>query len=140
VRAPYRSYGAAALTLASVPRAQDFLTAAVEELVSSPGIEVVTSPGGLLARLPTRRAAEVVLNVMADPPAETTYWLAVWAVTQKVRTGMFTEAETARLHMLLLEQWRRDPVETAEDFSPELSCAVAGRLSDAARPCCGPGW
>ena len=47
----------------------------------TPGVEVITNPIGLLARLPTRRAARLTLDLMADPPTDAAFAIAVWVAT-----------------------------------------------------------
>ena len=53
----YRQYSAAAFNIAQVPRAQAYLVDAITDYVADPGVQVLTTPVGLLDRLPTRDAA-----------------------------------------------------------------------------------
>lgn len=129
LRAPYRSYAAAAVVTGSVPRAQDFLTDAVEGYVATSGVEVTTNPIGLLARLPTPRAARITLDLLENPPTEAAFGIAVWVATQKVRQGILTEDETAHLDMLLLAHWRRDAVAASNQLAELVASLPEGLRS-----------
>lgn len=135
VKVPYRQYSTAALNIASVPRAQDFLTAAVAEHLNTPGVQVLTNPIGLLDQLPTRRAASIVLDLVENPPTDSVFALAVWVATQKVSRGDFTPEERTRLDMLVLKMWRSNPNKAAEELAELIASLPEGlrsTLTDAA--------
>lgn len=117
IKVPYRQYSTAAMNLASVPRAQEFLTEAVVQFVSTPGVQVLSDVVALLDQLPTRDAARLVLDLIDDPPADTVMELAVWVAAQKVQRGDFTAEERTRLDMAVLRQWRADPVKASEQLA-----------------------
>lgn len=123
---PNRFYSAAAVVMASVPRAQDFLTDVVAGYAATPDLRVVSKPIGLLARLPTPRATRITLDLLEDPPSAAAFAVAVWVATEKVRRGAFSEEETARLDMLLLERWRRDPVAAGNQLAELVACLPEG--------------
>jgi hypothetical protein len=129
VKVPYRQYSIAALNIASVPRAQDFLTDAVDAHLSTPGVQVLTNPIGLLDQLPTRRAAELVLDLIEHPPTEAVFALAVWVAAQKVSRGDFSPEERTRLDMLVLRLWRANPAKAAEDLAELIASLPEGLRS-----------
>ena len=51
-RSAYRQLSTAAMNMAAVPRAQDFMVDAIAQYISDPAVQVITSPAGLLDRLP----------------------------------------------------------------------------------------
>lgn len=116
VKVAYRQYSTAALNLATLPRAQEMLTAAVADYITTPGAQVLAKPVGLLDQLPTRKAAEVVLDMIEDPPSESVFALAVWVAAQKVSRGDFTAEERTRLDLLLLTLWRANPARAADEL------------------------
>jgi hypothetical protein len=135
VKVPYRQYSTAALNLASVPRAQDFLTDAIAEHIATPGVQVLTNPIGLLDQLPTRRAAQIVLDLVEEPPTEAVFALAVWVAAQKVSRGDFTPEERTRLNMMVLKMWRADPAKAADQLAELIASLPEGlrsTLTDAA--------
>ncbi|HLN75395.1 MAG TPA: hypothetical protein VK204_00040 [Nocardioidaceae bacterium] len=129
VKVPYRQYSTAAMNVASVPRAQDFLTDAVAQHVKSPGAQVLTNPIGLLDQLPTRKAAKMVLDLIENPPTESVYALAVWLAAQKVTRGDFSPEERTRLDMMVLKIWRANPVKAAEDLAELIASLPEGLRS-----------
>ncbi|HET7532264.1 MAG TPA: hypothetical protein VFJ83_03880 [Nocardioidaceae bacterium] len=135
VKVPYRQYSTAALNLASVSRAQDFLTAAVADHLNTPGVQVLTNPIGLLDQLPTRAAAKIVLDLVEDPPSDAVFALAVWVAAQKVSRGDFSADERSRLDMIVLRMWRANPVKTADELAELIASLPEGMrstLTDAA--------
>jgi hypothetical protein len=135
VKVPYRQYSTAALNIASVQRAQDFLTDAVAEHINTPGVQVLTNPIGLLDQLPTRRAAELVLDLIENPPTEAVFALTVWVAAQKVARGDFTPEERTRLDMVVLKLWRANPAKAAEELAELIASLPEGlrsTLTDAA--------
>jgi hypothetical protein len=135
VKVPYRQYSVAAINMASVPRAQDFLTDAIADYVDTPGVQVLTNPIGLLDQLPTRRAAQIVLDMIEDPPSEAVFGLVVWVAAQKVARDDFTPSERTRLDMLLLRMWRANPAKAAEGLAELIATLPEGlrsTLTDAA--------
>ena len=99
VRVPYRQYNTAAMNIASVLRAQDFLVDAIDHYLSDPHAQVVMNPLGLLDQLPTRAAARIVLDMIDHPPTDAAFRLAVWLATQKVARGDFSPEERTPLDM-----------------------------------------
>lgn len=122
IRVPYRQYSTAAMNIASVLRAQDFLVDAIGSYLADPDVQVVLNPMGLLDRLPTQKAARIVLDMMDDPPTDAAFRLAVWVATQKVAQGNFSSEERTRLDMIVLRRWRANPVRAAD----ELAELIAG--------------
>ncbi|MGZ4438358.1 MAG: hypothetical protein ACXVW6_11990, partial [Nocardioidaceae bacterium] len=106
VNVAYRQYSTAAMNMASIDRACDFIVEAIESYVSDPDVQVITNPVGLLDRLPTRRASRLVLNLIDDPPNDAAFSVGVWLAAQKVARGHFTAEERTELDMLVLKLWR----------------------------------
>ena len=117
VKLAYRQYSAAAFNIAQVPRAQGYLVDAIAEYVSDPGAQVLTSPAGLLDRLPTRESAALVLDMIERPPTESVFRVGVWLGAQKLTGGDFSAEERAKLDMIVLQLWRRDPGKASEDLA-----------------------
>ena len=67
VKVAYRQYSTAAMNMASVLRAQDFMVDAIKTYISDPDVQVVTNPMGMLDRLPTRDAARFILDHDRQP-------------------------------------------------------------------------
>jgi transcriptional regulator with XRE-family HTH domain len=129
VKVSYRQLSTAAMNMAAIPRAQDFMVAAIAEYISDPAVQVITSPTGLLDRLPTRQAARLVLEIMEKPQNKLTYETGVWLATQKVLRRDFDPAERTELDMLVLKAWRRDPVQAAEDLAELIAELPEGMRS-----------
>ncbi len=117
LRVAYRQLSTTAMNLAAVPRVQDLMVEAIAEYVSDPAVQVITTPAGLLDRLPTRKSARLVLELIERPQNSLTYATGVWLATQKVVRRHFDQAERAELDMLVLEAWRRDPVQASVDLA-----------------------
>ncbi len=135
VKVAYRQYSTAAMNLASVPRAQDFLTEAVDRHIHTPGVQVLTNPIGILDQLPTRRAAEIVLDLVENAPGDAVFALAVWVAAQKVSRGDFSAEERGRLDMLVLKLWRANPQKASNDLAELIASLPDGlrsTLTDAA--------
>ena len=135
VKVPYRQYSTAAMNIASIPRAQDFMVEAISTYLADPDVQVLTNPFGLLDRLPTRRAAEIVLHALEHPPTESVFDLAVWVATQKVSRGDFTPEERSHLDMIVLRLWRSDPRRASASLAQLIASLPEGirsTLTDAA--------
>ncbi|MFZ5847276.1 MAG: hypothetical protein ACOYX5_07850 [Actinomycetota bacterium] len=135
LKVPYRQYSTAAMNLAASPRAQDYLTDAVHDYIHTPGVQVLTNPIGILDQLPTRKAAEMVLDLVEEPPSEAVGALAVWVAAQKVTRGDFTPEERSRLDMLVLRRWRANPAKASAELAELIACLPEGlrsTLTDAA--------
>ncbi len=117
VKVAYRQYSTAAMNLASVVRAQDFMVDAIAAYVADPDVQVITNPVGLLDRLPTRQAARLVLDLIENPPNDSVLGVGVWLATQKVAAGDFTADERTELDMLVLRRWRTNPVRASEELA-----------------------
>lgn len=129
IKVTYRQYSTAAMNLASIPRAQQYMTEAIAGHITTPGAQVLTNPIGLLDRLPTRGAAELVLDLIEDPPTETVFRLAVWVAAQKVAHGGFTPEERTRLDMAVLRLWRANPAKASEDLAELIAGLPEGLRS-----------
>jgi hypothetical protein len=129
VRVAYRQLSTAAMSIATLPRAQSFLVEAIADYISDPAVQVVTSPTGLLDRLPTRDAARLVLDLIDHPGSRPLYLTAVWAATQKLVRGDFTVDERNRLGVLVLKAWRQDPVRTGQDLAELIGALPEGLRS-----------
>ncbi len=131
----YRQYSTAAINMAAVPRARDFLVEAVATYISDPDAQVLANPLGLLDQLPTRRSANLVLDLMEQPARQNAYRLAVWVATSKALRGDFTAEERTRLGMIVLRTWRANPSEAAKDLAELIAALPEGlraSLTDAA--------
>ena len=117
VKLAYRQYSAAAFNIAQVPRAQGYLVDAIADYISDPGAQVLTSPVGLLDRLPTRDSARLTLDMIERPPTPSVFRVGVWLGAQKLTGGHFNAEERARLDMIVLQLWRRDPARASEDLA-----------------------
>jgi hypothetical protein len=129
VKVSYRQLSTAAINLAALPRAQDFMVEAIAEYLSDPAVQVITSPAGLLDRLPTRQAARLVLEIIEKPQNILTYHLGIWLATQKVVRRDFEPAERTELDMLVLKAWRRDPAQASADLAELIAELPEGMRS-----------
>ncbi len=129
----YRQYSTAAMNLASVPRAQDYLVEAIKHYVSNPDVQVVTNPMGLLDRLPTPESARLVLDALENPPNASVFSVAVWVASMKVSHGGFSEQERAELDMLVLRLWRQNPARAGEDLAELIANLPEGMRSSLVR-------
>jgi len=130
----YRQYSTAAMSIAMVPRAQDFLVDAIATYVSDPDAQVITNPLGLLDQLPTRRSAELVLSLI-EQPRGAAYHQAIWLATSKALRGDFTAEERTRLGMIVLRIWRANPARAARELAELIAVLPEGlraTLTDAA--------
>ena len=109
MKVAYRQYSTAAMNMASVMRAQDFMVDAIKTYVSDPDVQVITNPMGMLDRLPTRDAARFLLDMIADPPNQAVFSVAIWCSTTKVANGDFTADERSELDMLVLATVAAEP-------------------------------
>ena len=135
IKLAYRQLSTAAMNMATVPRAQDFMVDAIAQYLSDPAVQVTTTPAGLLDRLPTRRAARLVLEMVEKPQNSLTYATGVWLATQKVIRRDFDEGERTELDMLVLRAWRRSPTQASEELAEliaELPAGMRGTLVHAA--------
>ena len=129
IRVPYRQYSTAAMNMASVVRAQDYMVDAIAQYVADPDVQVIMNPVGLLDRLPTREAARLVLEMIEKPPTDSARGLAVWLATQKVASGDFTTEERTRLDMTVLRLWRANPAKAGEDLAELIAGLPEGLRS-----------
>jgi transcriptional regulator with XRE-family HTH domain len=129
VKVCYRQLSTAAMNMAAVPRAQDFMVTAIAQYISDPAVQVITSPAGLLDRLPTRQAARLVLEIMEKPQNKLTYETGIWLATQKVIRKDFDAAERTELDMLILKAWRRDPAQASVDLAELIAELPEGMRS-----------
>ena len=117
VKVSYRQYSTAAMNMASITRAQEFIVDAIASYVGDPDVQVITNPVGLLDRLPTRQAARLVLDLIDHPPNDAAFGVGVWLATQKVARGDFTPEERTELDMLVLRIWRANPSRAGDDLA-----------------------
>lgn len=129
IKVAYRQYSTAAMNMAGVLRAQDFMVDAIKTYVSDPDVQVITNPMGLLDRLPTRDAARLILDVLSDPPNDAVFDVAVWCATTKVVNGDFTAEERSELDMLVLRLWRRNSAKASEDLAQLIANLPEGMRS-----------
>ncbi len=129
LRVPYRQYSTAAMNIASVVRAQDYMVDAIAEYLAVPGVQVIMNPVGLLDRLPTRDAARLVLDMIDNPPTDNARALAIWLATQKVASGDFSTEERTRLDMTVLRLWRANPTKAGEDLAELIASLPEGMRS-----------
>jgi hypothetical protein len=66
------------MNMAAIPRAQDFMVAAIAQYISDPAVQVITTPAGLLDRLPTSQAARLVLEIIEKPQNSLIYATGIW--------------------------------------------------------------
>ncbi len=117
IKVAYRQYSTAAMNLAAVTRAQNYMVDAIKTYISDPDVQVVTNPMGLLDRLPTREAARLLLDVIGHPPNDAVFHIGVWCATTKAGNGDFTPDERSELDMLVLRLWRQNPAKASEDLA-----------------------
>lgn len=135
VKVSYRQFSTAAMNMAAVPRAQDVMVDAIAQYISAPAVQIITSPAGLLDRLPTRDSARLVLEMIEKPQNSLTYATGVWLATQKMIRRQFDERERTQLDMLILKAWRRNPAKASEELAQliaELPEGMRGTLIHAA--------
>ena len=126
VKVAYRQYSTAAMNMASVERAQDFMVDAIKSYVSDPDVQVVTNPMGMLDRLPTREAARVLLDMIGRPSNDSVFAVAIWCATTKVANGDFTPEERSELDMLVLRLWRQNPGKASQDLAELIASLPEG--------------
>ena len=129
IKVPYRQYNTAAMNIASLVRSHDFLVDAIAEYLANPDVQVIMNPFGLLDRLPTRKSAQLVLDMVENPPTESARALAIWLATQKVARGDFSEDERNRLDMMVLRMWRVNPVKAGDDLAELIASLPEGLRS-----------
>jgi transcriptional regulator with XRE-family HTH domain len=129
IKLAYRQYSTAAMHMAAVERAQDFLVDAIAAYVGDPDVQVITNPVGLLDRLPTRESARLVLDIIQNPPSHSAFTLGVWLATQKVARGDFSADERAELDMMVLRLWRANPVKAGDDLAELIAGLPDGMRS-----------
>jgi transcriptional regulator with XRE-family HTH domain len=129
VKVAYRQYSTAAMNMASVLRAQDFMVDAIKDYVSDPDVQVITNPMGMLDRLPTRDAARLILDVLSGPANDSVFSVGVWCAATKVSQGDFTPEERSELDMIVLRLWRQNPVKAAEDLAELIAYLPEGLRS-----------
>ena len=129
VNVAYRQYSTAAMNIAALPRAHGFLTEAVDRHIHTPGVQVLADPVALLDGLATRRAAEMVLDLVEHPPSDAVFMVAVGLTAQRLTRGDFTAEERARLDMLVLRRWRANPVKASHDLGELIACLPEGLRS-----------
>jgi HEAT repeat protein len=127
VKIPYRRLSTAAMNLATVPRAQHFLTEAVADYLGD--TQVWGNAVDLLGRLPTRRAASLLLDLVDDPPDEGVLRLAVWAAAHKLARGHFSVDERTKLDMVVLRRWRSNPTRAGIDLAELIASLPVGMRS-----------
>jgi hypothetical protein len=136
-----RQLRTAAMNMAAIPCAQDFMVNAIAQYISDRAIQVITSPAGHLDRLPTRQAARLVLEIIEKPQNSLTYATGIWLAIQKVIRRDFDPAERTELDMLVLKAWRRDPTRVqrrgdaghARPSAPRPGAASSGTSCSTAR-------
>lgn len=129
IKLAYRQYSIAGMNMASLPRAQDYMVDAIAAYMAAPGVQVITTPLGLLDRLPTTEAARLVLEIMGRPHNQLTYVTGVWLATQKVLRGQFSPTERAELDMLVLKLWRQDPARASQELAELIAGMPEGMRS-----------
>ncbi|MGN6130215.1 MAG: hypothetical protein ACTHOK_07725, partial [Nocardioidaceae bacterium] len=129
IKVAYRQYSTAAMNIATVPRAQDFLVDAIAAYVADPDVQVVTNPVGLLDRLPTRDAARLGLDLVEAPPHQAAFAGGVWLAAQKIASGGFTAEERTELDMVVLRLWRANPARASEDLAELIASLPEGMRS-----------
>jgi hypothetical protein len=117
------------MNIASLPRAQEYLTDAIAEYVAMPGVQVLNNPVGLLDRLPTRKAAQMVLDLIETPPDERVRSCAIWVAALKLGRGDFSADERTRLDMLVLGMWRANPRKAAAELAELIASLPEGMRS-----------
>jgi hypothetical protein len=122
------------MDMAAIPRAQGFMVAAIAEYICGPAVQVITTPAGLLDRLPTRQATRLVLEIIEKPQNSLTYATGVWLATQKVIRRDFDPAERTELDMLVLKAWRRDPAQASVDLAELIAELRPPELQHGLRP------
>ncbi len=133
IKVAYRQLSTAAMNMAGVMRAQDFMVNAIAAYISDPAVQVITTPTGLLDRLPTRESARLVLEIIEKPQNELTYTTGVWLATQKLIRGDFAPAERNQLDMLVLREWRRDPARASVELAELIAELPEGMRSTLVR-------
>lgn len=126
VKVPRRQVASAAMNIGAIPRAQEFLTDAIADYIAQPGVQVISQPVVFLDRLPTRGAAKMTLDLIEQEPTPGVFALAVWVATKKIQHGHFTPEERARLDMIVLQMWRRDPVSASERLAELVASLPEG--------------
>lgn len=125
----YRQYTTAATNLATVERAQDYLVDAIKHYLADPGVQVITNPAGLLDRLPTRDAARLTFDLIANPVNDAVFGVSVWIAATKVERKHFTPEERAELDMLVLRLWRSNPAKASETLAELIAHLPEGMRS-----------
>lgn len=102
----YRQLSIAATQLCTLPDVRDAVVTRIRQHVALGAVQQPADPVSLLANVPTRAAATLVLEMLERPPARTLLPVVVWVATRKLVHGHFTDAERARLEVAVLTRWR----------------------------------
>jgi hypothetical protein len=102
----YRRLSIAAAQLCTLPDVQDAVVTRIRQQVAHGVVQQPSDPVRLLANVPTRASAALVLEMLERPPTRTLLPVVVWVATRKLVQGQFTDAERARLEVAVLTRWR----------------------------------
>lgn len=125
----YRQLSVAATHLCTLPSVQDTVVTQIRQHVAIGAVQQPTDPVSLLAEVPTRTAATLVLEMLERPPTRTLLPVVVWVATRKLVEGHFTDAERARLEVAVLTRWRSG-ARTAQRELAELIAALPEGVRD----------
>lgn len=106
VEVAYRRLSIAAAQLCTLPDVQDAVVTRIRQQVAHGAVQQPSDPVSLLANVPTRASAALVLEMLERPPTRTLLPVVVWVATRKLVQGHFTDAERARLEVAVLTRWR----------------------------------
>lgn len=125
----YRQLSVAATHLCALPSVQDAVVARTRQHVMRGAVQQPTDPVSLLADVPTRDAAILILEMLERPPTRTLLPVVVWVATRKLLQGHFTDGERARLEVAVLTRWRSG-AHTAQRELAELIAALPAGVRD----------
>lgn len=115
--------------LAQLPRSRGYLLDAIVAHLADPHAQVVTSPFSLLARLPDRRARDLVLDEFESPRTPPLIMLSVSMLTEMLVRDELDEDQRARLGIQVLRQWRADPERSAARLAELVAVLPEGLRS-----------
>ncbi|MDP3966988.1 MAG: hypothetical protein Q8Q02_01805 [Nocardioides sp.] len=136
VRAAHRTITQAAHALCDVPAAQPAMARSIAAYLADPDVQVASLPIGMLERIPSREAGDLVLDLLEAGFSLRDSRLAIWVAAQKLRRGDLDDDQRTRLDLMLLGRWRSNSRATAANYAElisELPDSLREAFGEAAR-------
>lgn len=121
IRAGHRTITKAVHALCEVPAAQPVMVRCLGDYLADPDVQVVALPIGMLERIPSKEAGDLLLDILEAGSSVRDSRLAIWVAAQKLRRGQLDDAQRTRLDLMLLGRWRSNSRATASNFAELIS-------------------